>query len=263
MKWFFALNADTMDHHDHDWDSMIKAAVCSARRNTWLQPHFIFDGPPSTFTRDLERLGVKMIYHRVSLYEKMQEQGPKFPMAISAGSYLRIDIPLLEPEEDFVLYTDCDVIFRKQPAVMRLRPQFFACVPQTQRGSYEDMNSGVMLINVKAMRRELPGFSRYIVENLSRLGNHDQTALIEYFSGRYDLLPDELNWKSYWGVNDAAEIVHFHGPKPGAVLKVLADPSYPMYPVWRKLMNRDISAYQQTVAEWEGYLHQVQHYLAA
>ena len=29
-----------------------------------------------------------------------------------------------------------------------------------------------------------------------------------------NLLPDELNWKSYWGANPDAAILHFHGYKP-------------------------------------------------
>ena len=94
MKWFFALSAVTLEHHDHNWAEMIKAAVCSARRNTWLRPYFIFDGLPCDLTRDLELLGVTILFHRVSLYEQMVAQGPAFPLAISSGAYLRIDIPL-------------------------------------------------------------------------------------------------------------------------------------------------------------------------
>jgi hypothetical protein len=30
----------------------------------------------------------------------------------------------------------------------------------------------------------------------------------------WDDLPLELNWKTYWGLNRDAAILHFHGPKP-------------------------------------------------
>ena len=261
MKWFFAVNAATFDHQEHDWNSMIQAAVCSARRNTWLQPNCIFDGPPNKFTSDLKTLGVNVIFHRSTLYESMLAQGPSFPLAVAAGCYLRIDIPWLEPDEDFVLYTDCDVLFRSHPSITSLRPKLFACAPQMIRGDYNDMNSGVMLINVKGMRRELPGFSQFIRENLARLGHWDQNALIEFFSGRYDLLPDELNWKPYWGSNTAAEVIHFHGPKPGTVSRALADPAYPMNEIWQSLFDRDHASYVRAVEEWNGYLFQAQSYL--
>ena len=42
-----------------------------------------------------------------------------------------------------------------------------------------------------------------------------------YAINMFDLLPDELNWKPYWGLNSNAEIVHFHGPKPSLVLEFL------------------------------------------
>ena len=243
---------------------MIKAAVCSARRNTWLQPHLIYDGEPSGFTRDLQELGVTIIWHRSSLYPQM-EILPNFPLAISAGAYLRVDIPWLEPDDDYALYTDCDVLFRTQPAIMHLRPALFACAPQMNRGDPNDINTGVMLINIKAMRRELPAFSRFIVENLQRFSalSHDQSALQEFFAGRYEQLPDEMNWKPYWGASDAAQIVHFHGPKPGAVRKILADPAYPMNAIWRGLLTADLQAYEQYVHEWDTYVALVEGHLAS
>lgn len=264
MKWYFALSAVTMGHHDHDWDGMIKAAVCSARRNTWLRPHFIFDGEACPLTREIELLGAKVIFHRVSLYEQMVAQGPSFPFAIASGSYLRIDIPWLERDEDFVLYTDCDVIFRRHPSVTKLRPRAFACAPQMNRGDYEDMNSGVMLINVRNMRHELPAFRQFIVGNLARLGNFDQTALAEFYNDRYDLLPDGLNWKPYWGSNPEAEIIHFHGPKPAAIRKMLADADYfDTASVWRRLFDSNPNAYAEYLQEWDGYFDQSQKYLAS
>ena len=42
----------------------------------------------------------------------------------------------------------------------------------------------------------------------------DQHAYREHYRGRWDQLPVEMNWKPYWGRNAAAQIVHFHGPKP-------------------------------------------------
>ena len=35
------------------------------------------------------------------------------------------------------------------------------------------------------------------------------------------VLPDEWNWKGYWGANPAAVIHHWHGPKPQQCLACL------------------------------------------
>ena len=136
-------------------------------------------------------------------------------------------------------------MFRQQPRITQLRPKYFACAPQMNRGDYNDMNSGVMLINVKAMRGELPAFSRYIDENLARLGNFDQTALLEFYKDRYETLGDELNWKPYWGWNDDAQIVHFHGPKPAAIRKLLDNPAYETNPTWRHLFESNTGSYRE------------------
>jgi len=45
-KWFFALSEASMDHPNHDWKAMIHAAVMSAKANTCLQGHFLYDGAP-------------------------------------------------------------------------------------------------------------------------------------------------------------------------------------------------------------------------
>ena len=33
-----------------------------------------------------------------------------------------------------------------------------------------------------------------------------------------ELLPIEYNWKPYWGINDKAKLIHFHGMKPSSNL---------------------------------------------
>jgi hypothetical protein len=72
-----------------------------------------------------------------------------------------------------------------------------------------------------------------------------------------------MNWKPYWGASDAAQIVHFHGPKPGAVKKVFADPAYHMNAVWRGLLDADSPAYEQYVREWDTYLALADGHLAS
>jgi hypothetical protein len=47
--------------------------------------------------------------------------------------------------------------------------------------------------------------------------------------------------------------VHFHGPKPAAVRKYLADPGHKLLPSWRELLDRGGPAYQAFLWEWTRY----------
>lgn len=136
MKWFFAVSEVSMDHHDHDFRALIRSAVNSARANTQLKPHMIFDGEEGTFTKEIRDLGVKIIRHRISFYDQIQHaQKAHRPdwasyMFVASGALLRLEIPLLEQHDDFVLYTDCDVLFLKQPDFTTVRPPLFAVAPE-------------------------------------------------------------------------------------------------------------------------------------
>lgn len=43
----------------------------------------------------------------------------------------------------------------------------------------------------------------------------DQGYINEVCDNEFDFLPLEYNWKPYWGLNENAKIIHFHGIKPG------------------------------------------------
>lgn len=260
MKWFFALSEASLGHPDHDWIPLIRTAVASARANTSLDPHFLYDGQPSAFTAELQSKGVTVIHHRLSYLGNIEHRWAELGLppdamrlAIIAGAYLRTDIPGLELQDEYILYTDCDVMFRADPAVARFRPRYFACAPQRDRNDFTEMNSGVMVMNVPAMRVELANFHHFTVNNFERFGAFDQDALREYYTGRYDPLPLELNWKPYWGIDPAAKIVHFHGPKPSAVRDLLQRPDFAVPPIWRELFDESPAAYHHYLAEWDGY----------
>lgn len=260
-KWFFALSEASLGHADHDWENLIRAAVASARANTNLEPHFLYDGAPNAFTVELKSLGVTVVQHQVSYLGNIVERShmigkPLHPMhqAIIAGAYLRTEIPRLDIPDEFVLYTDCDVIFESDPQIDRFRPAFFACAPQFDPNNFQEINSGVMVMNVPGMRQEFANFYHYIVNHYETFGAHDQDALREYYNGRFDPLPCELNWKPYWGFNDAATIVHFHGPKPGAIRHLIEQPDYPVPEVWRTLYESHPDAYREYLRRWDTML---------
>ncbi len=244
MKWFFCWCQDS-DWDDHNWKDLIRVSVESARKNTTLEPNFIYDGARSEFTDELRDKGVNVIFHRLSFTQDVIAYKPddKGYQATARGAFLRFDIPIVaDPADELVLYTDADVMFMENPNLSGYQPDFIAAAPQGDRGRRADMNSGVMLLNLKkfrAIHAELMAFTR---QNM-HLGL-DQEILREFLGTDYLLLPDIYNWKPYWGVSQDAPIIHWHGPKPETVNKLLNGTIESTHAAWLALYERDIDAYR-------------------
>ena len=128
MKWYFGFNEET------DWFEnyfrYIKTAVNSARKNTNLEPHFLYDGLPNELTKWLVYQGVTIHSVRSRFYEVFRKRLSPAGFRVASGAYLRAEIPDLEPDP-FVLYTDCDVMFMGDVSDLdNLRPKHFACAPE-------------------------------------------------------------------------------------------------------------------------------------
>jgi len=259
MKWYFAISEASLGFQSHDWPGLIKVAVTSAQAHTRLEPHLLYDGQPNDLTRWLESRGVAISFQKVPFLDAFEPIARDKPhgrewLAMAAGAFLRLEIPRIELAEEFVLYTDCDVMFT--PAFTLddvVRPRFFAASGRKRLLRAPAINSGVMLMNVPAMRREYEPFVRFIRDNPG-LGL-DQEMLIAYFGRRIDFLPDVLNWYPYRGLEQAARIVHFHGPKPAPLQIVLENPeALTGFPdEWKHLLHKNPEAYRHYVALWRRY----------
>lgn len=258
MKWFFALNE--MSKRFDDYAAMVKVAVYTAKTRTSLVPHCLYDGQPGPFTEWLEKNGVKVIRVRSRFADFMKEEAQKrnipgiYP--IGAGAFLRLELValegLFEPGER-VLYTDCDVMFAKDPvpALKETQCEFFAAVPEAAQDEANYCNTGVMLMDVDSLKKT---FDEFVARTWERIGSYvmkswDQDAYNEYYEGRWKPLPYELNWRPYWGFNPAAVIVHFHGPKPmwrpddieQRPAGTLAIKGFPAYrAAWEKLLGEAV-----------------------
>lgn len=215
MRWFFALNEASTSFWDYA--NLVQVAVHSARAHPGLEPVCLYDGTDNPLTAWLETAGVRIIRRRTFLHEWVTDLPP-----IPRGAYLRLEIPAVCREQgwsdEFVLYTDCDVVFRRDPtaALQELRPEFFAAAPESDPTDFHHFNSGVMWINVAGLASEHEALRTTIKSHLAEAiaPPYDQAALQRHFAGRVEPLPVELNWKPYWGHNADAAVVHFHGPKP-------------------------------------------------
>ena len=251
MKWYFSLSEASIDRPDHGWRDLIRTAIRSARQNTTLTPCMLYDGKEGSFTTELRAMGVTIIRHRVAFYDKLAERGPGY-LAIASGAFLRVEIPEIEHQDTTVLYTDCDVMFRSDPSFKPLHA-CFASAPQTSLDDYKnDMNTGVMLMNLPSMRADLPRFKEFIIKNLNEgWPGCDQENYRRFYAGRWDQLPSCFNWKPYWGTNSDSVITHWHGPKPMLIRKLLAGRNLVTNPDWRRLYDDAPASYQAALAEWD------------
>lgn len=228
MKWFFALN--NQSPFFDEYATMCKVAVLSALEHTELEPYLVYDGEKGELTDWLEARGVNVIYARTRLYDDVraiaEERNNPLILAIGAGTFLRTELPVILPangiDDQYILYTDCDVMFCRDVTeqLSRIKPVFFAVAPEHDPKNYRRMNSGVMVMNLRGLRRHDRKFMEFSRRHMAEFTKSafDQNAYRLFFRiARFTLwnhLPLELNWKPYWGLNPDAGIVHFHGPKP-------------------------------------------------
>ena len=266
MKWFFAITQDTLENDpDHGFIDCIKVAVLSAKKNTNLVPNLIFDGEECKFTQQMRSLGVNVIFHRISFYEKLriaqEQQRPEWPkyMQTAAGAFMRLEIPLIELEDKYALYTDCDVMFMENPDIDFCKPEIFAACGQFgQHDYYSDMNSGVMILNLDRIRNDYPAMIEFMCDNFHHISGYDQELLRIFYNQNWSPLSAKYNWKPYWGAKNDAKIIHFHGPKAPASRKLLNDPTYrehdPAFHTWRHWFFQNPGGYGHYVPMWENYL---------
>lgn len=274
LKWFMAFNE--ICHTYEHFERMIRVAAYSALTNTSLEPHFIFDGSPNELTEWLEAKGVTVWFARSSFYDDLkqlsEERDNQDILKIGSGAFIRVDIPELARthglDDELALYTDCDVLFLKDPTpILHNTPcPRFAVGPEFDAGDYRHMNTGVMLMNLRSLREDLPDFKDYIRLNLGDFVNTswDQQAYRQYYqdprpSGNeeipdstllWDRLPPTLNWKPYWGVDPKAVVVHFHGVKPFMEKALRAGEAIP------ELLNLANAHYYEHCRVWNDYLRE-------
>jgi hypothetical protein len=256
-KWYFAISEISLARPAYDWRGLIRAAVKSAKRNTSLLPHMIYDGKPNGFTAEIADMGVTIIPHRVSFYNDLlaeQHKHPDWDLLSMSGAFLRNEIPLLEAQDNVVIYTDCDVIFLKDPTISR-PPTYFAATPEESKTDYSHINTGVLLMNVEALRKKLPDFTAYILDRILTGHPEDQPMYNEFYQGLWDRLDITLNWKPYWGEEPSAQIIHWHGPKPNWVHNYFKYPKYHLRNnlIWRRLADMNPEGYRHYLRTWREY----------
>jgi len=251
-KWYFASNQNAL----RNAFDLIQVAVISAKNHTDLKPVCLVED--IDFDRDLcprlswlRNSGVEVIRHNAEIFKDVEaifgaERAKPFN-----GHWLRTDIPVIEYEDYFVLYTDIDVMFRS-PLRFDSIPDFISCAPEHERDNWGYFNSGVMVMNLPALRATREELFETVRRNLFCCEGpyDDQTILNICYRNRFSRLPLDMNWKPYWGFSESAKIVHFHGPKPSVVRYMLAGNRLDAMPIYHEMHDRNPQGYAAYMREF-------------
>mmetsp|Transcript_74879 Transcript_74879/g.178754 ORF Transcript_74879/g.178754 Transcript_74879/m.178754 type:complete len:761 (+) Transcript_74879:59-2341(+) len=289
IKWVFTLG------DVKPFDSVYNAtmvSVQSAQAKTALVPICVTAANPySDLVVLLVSMGVRVIYHKPAWratvdsvvgawnadVEKLERlhKWPADPKKV-ADRVLRIDIPLLGILDQFVLYTDTDVIFtgpvtwqdligeKADSLIATLErkmlgrglfkqyakpghfgvPQFYAVSGEKNQNSAKDADTGVMLMNLPALRNTYKAFENFLFSDDHLLrGQADPAGYLKFYvdsngQSMSAILPFNLNWKPFWKPNRNAQIVQFYGPKCDTdILPFLQDGTVHFEP-YRKMLTR-------------------------
>ena len=151
----------------------IARAVTSLLARTTMIPIVVVHGEADGLTRWLERKGCRVLFwtpvwerQLVDLYEAAQaktmsrahamvegerRQEARLPLlsssSVFASAFLRLDISQMGFVDEFVLYTDADVVFLRDLTLVELqRPSVLACAPEDQFSVPFPCNSGGILL---------------------------------------------------------------------------------------------------------------------
>lgn len=231
MKCYICLTDSITTRNDYF--DLLKVTLISAKKNTSLHIVCLYDGKVNDSVYNLlKEFDVEIIIHQLPYKKELMEIYPREWMLKNLGkeidynrifgTFMRMEIPMVEKEEEYVLYADIDVIFNSDILLEELpHPTYLAAAPEFDR-NIENMNyfnAGVLVMNIQGMKIKYEEFIRKMKKRERNVsGLFDQGYLNELCFSDMELLPLEYNWKPYWGINKKAKLIHFHGMKPSSNL---------------------------------------------
>ena len=246
-KWFFALNSDS--NAIEEYQQYIKCAVNSALTNTTLEPHCLYDDIKGDveIIKWLENKNINI--HRLSsrFVKEMENKMSPDVLAIAKGTWLRLEIPELvkdKYEDEYVLYTDCDILFLDE-FEFDGKCKFFAAAPEANITDKNWFNTGVMVMNINNLYETVNKFSDFIISyGIDKHIAFDQGAYNKFYKNKWDRLPPKFNWKPYWGINDKAKILHFHGVKADHIENIFKGNINDLPSILQDIYKRNPKAYK-------------------
>lgn len=259
MKVYFGANETVLLKNKKKYFEHMAVAIYSCKKNTKLDPYILYDGPMDEIVY-FKELGSTIIEHELSFKKDLKRKCDKFNIdfGVASGAFLRIDIPLLEKNDEFIIYADLDVMFMRDPVLQSLRPTYLAATSEMQFDISTRFNSGVMIINVKNFGNVHDEFIHFILNQTPTYDPYDEGPLNDFFSGKWDPMDQSYNWKPYWGYNHYAPIVHWHGVKYGAAIRNQAN-EFIDYDgtLHRKIYEKNPEGYTRYITHFQNFLKEL------
>ena len=170
MKCYICLTDSIVTRKDYL--DLLKVMLISARKNTSLHLVCLYDGNTNDPVYNLlKEFNVEIILHQLpyklelmEIYPRewmLQNLGKEIEYNRIFGTFMRMEIPVVEKEEKYVLYSDIDVIFNADILLEELpHPTYLAAAPEYER-NVEDMeyfNAGVLVMNIQGMKEKYEEF---------------------------------------------------------------------------------------------------------
>ncbi len=220
MKWYTCCNEAALEAGG---ETLI-AAIESCLRSTSLKPHLVYDGPDNALLSYFRNRGVVVILHRLSFFTELNRYRGIVSIDYNwlIGNALRFDIPKIENDAQFILYTDTDVVFHRDVRFESLSAPLAAVKEIIVQGDVMQetdraFNAGVMVMNVAFMRSLYDVFRQSLIDIASgKLVNpwYDQGVLNSICQGLWMPLPQTLNCRPFYGCEGSPAISHFQFLKP-------------------------------------------------
>jgi hypothetical protein len=255
MKLFLATNEYTSNT---TLINLLKVAVKSAIENTNFEVYVIFDGDKSKLNLPSQ---VKVIEHRHRCFNIFKNSkrcsNNDFLISTASSTFLRTEIPFLMKkmgiEDEYCLYTDYDVIFNKIDfeEFDSIKPEIFAAAPEQNQNNWSQFNCGVMMMNINYLFENDNFILNHIENNFESLRVWDQTLYQNLYSNKVTKLDLVYNWKPYWGINNNAKIIHFHGVKP---FKSTPFDEVLKYPTLKNMLEKNKESYEHYNNLFDSYL---------
>jgi len=248
MKWFMCINKNSRDHLD-----MAKIAVLSALKNTSLEPHLVYAGECDEYVEWMLSKRARVHYRTLSYLDELKKCSAE-RLSIGSGAYLRTELACFTKQlgfdDKYALYTDCDVMFLKDPP-KDIKPEYFACGPEFDKLDYSYCNTGVMYMNLHSLYYTYDDFRKLIIERMGVERSYDQVMFNNFYRGKWERLPVELNWKPYWGYSDDIVVLHWHGVKPFQIKQMRAMPDPERFGAMHDMWASDKKSYDRYMNIWE------------
>jgi len=219
-KAFFCI-ADGI--YFEEFYGMAIALINSAKMNTQLELYCLYYGTNKIFIEDMKDRGVTTIHPDISYKEHVINSNSTIGIWKSPdmwlAAFLRLEVAnackALSIEDKYVWYLDTDTFLQHHPVFLENVPMLAASV-EFRKDDWNMYNTGVLQLNLAGMLDTYKDLIDFSIKNNFRVKKSvvDQGILNVFYEGKFTKLPIEYNWKTYWGLNPGAYVVHFHGLKP-------------------------------------------------